>query len=265
MSCSMTTMVSVRFSSAISAASRAVPSRAETGGRLVEEQQPRLRGERDGDLERAALAVGEALGRDRARVPARPTRASTSAASSCAPESAPRSAMRRSRARAPPAARPARSRAPCSRRTGSSPGTSARCRGARSRAASAPVMSRAVEPHLAAVGLVAAGQHVEAGRLAGAVGPHDAGQPPGVERKRDVLEHDARRRSAYAGASPRTAPWLQAALPATSAGATGRCARRHACHAGDALGLEQHHRHEQQPVPEQPRRRCTRRAGRARG
>src|SRR5215218_1335576 len=43
----------------------------------------------------------------------------------------------------------------------------------------------------AAGGLHAAGQDVEEGRLAGAVRAHDAVQLAGLDRKRDVLEHDA--------------------------------------------------------------------------
>ena len=46
------------------------------------------------------------------------------------------------------------------------------------------------EDDLAAIGRVAPGQHVEASRLAGAVRPHDAGEPAFLERERDVLEHD---------------------------------------------------------------------------
>ena len=47
------------------------------------------------------------------------------------------------------------------------------------------------DAHRAAGGLQAAGQDVEAGRLAGAVRAHDAVQFAGLDRKRDVLEHDA--------------------------------------------------------------------------
>jgi len=43
--------------------------------------------------------------------------------------------------------------------------------------------------HRAAVGLEAAGQHVEAGGLARAVGAHDAGQLALVEIERDALQH----------------------------------------------------------------------------
>ena len=39
-------------------------------------------------------------------------------------------------------------------------------------------------------GAVAAGEDVEAGRLAGAVRAHDSRQPPLVERERDVLQDD---------------------------------------------------------------------------
>ena len=63
----MTTIVSVRLSSRTSSASRAVAVGAEAGSRLVEEQDARLGGERDADLERAAVAVGEA-GSRRGRV-----------------------------------------------------------------------------------------------------------------------------------------------------------------------------------------------------
>ncbi len=46
-----------------------------------------------------------------------------------------------------------------------------------------------LEHHAATIGPVAPGEHVEAGGLAGAVRPHDAGQPAFVEGKRHVLQH----------------------------------------------------------------------------
>ncbi len=49
----------------------------------------------------------------------------------------------------------------------------------------------AVEDDAPAVGAVEAGQAVEAGRLARAVRPHDAGQRPRLEREVDRLEDDA--------------------------------------------------------------------------
>ena len=82
MSCSMMTIVSCRFSSAIEVGEARGAFGAEAGGRLVEEQQARLGGERDGDLERAPLAVGQAAWRGACSLPARPTRASTAAACS---------------------------------------------------------------------------------------------------------------------------------------------------------------------------------------
>ena len=83
MSCSMMTIVSWRFSSRDQVGEPRGAFAAEAGGRLVEEQQARLGGERDGDLERAPLAVREA------RAPAR----------------APCRRGRRARAPPPPAAR----------------------------------------------------------------------------------------------------------------------------------------------------------------
>ena len=64
MSCSISTMVSERLSSAISARDARGGLGAQARGRLVEEQQARPRGERDADLERAPVAVGEVLGAD---------------------------------------------------------------------------------------------------------------------------------------------------------------------------------------------------------
>src|SRR5918995_1704400 len=47
----------------------------------------------------------------------------------------------------------------------------------------------AVENDPAAIRPIASGQHVEAGGLSGAVRAHDAGEPPRLEGKRDVLEN----------------------------------------------------------------------------
>ena len=61
MSCSMTTNVSVRLSSAIELGEPRGAFGAKSGGRLVEEQDARLGGERQRDLECAPLAVREIL------------------------------------------------------------------------------------------------------------------------------------------------------------------------------------------------------------
>ena len=113
------------------------------------------------------------------------------------------------------------------------------------------------EAHRAAVGRVAAGQHVEAGRLAGAVRAHDPRQPAFLEREAHVLQHDLVAEALVQVRWLQTAPWATPSLAgATPAPAAARVrsagARARLPDAGDALGLPQHHRHEQQPVPEQP-------------
>ena len=141
-------------------------ARRHAGGRLVHQQQPRLVGERNGELDALDVAIGEfAAGRSAAS--RMPTCASSSSARARA-ATPPDATARRSRARAR-SAPSARSRPPSSSRTSRRPGTCGRRRAARCCAARARRDCSAFEPDLAGVRRKLAVDHVEAGRLAGAV------------------------------------------------------------------------------------------------
>ena len=106
---------------------------------------------------------------------------------------------------------------------------------------------------LAAVGLVAAGQHVEAGGLAGAVRAHDARQAAGLEGERDVLQHDAvaEAQVQVLGLEQRHRLTSAAVAARRQAPACARACRRWNMPAMP-FGLEQHQRHEQQAEPQHP-------------
>ena len=176
MSCSMMTMVSLPLSCATSAASRCTPSqpRPEVGSSRNSSVGSAPSATRD--LQRAAVAIGQ---RSLARIIG-PSASPTVARISCG--------LLGKAGSARPAAR--RMSKPRARNAGSADGDVLahgelveqghdleRARdalGARSRCGLRPVMSSPSSTDRAALGLVAAGQHVEAGGLAGAVRPHDA-------------------------------------------------------------------------------------------
>ena len=137
------------------------------------------------DLERAPLAVGQVARAGACSLPARPTRASTAAACARRAASAPQVAPDVEAARgALAAARPARCRA---RESSSNRFMTWNEREMPVGAIAARRQAGDVlagEAHAAAIGRVAAGQHVEAGRLAGAVRAHDPRQLALLERER---------------------------------------------------------------------------------
>ena len=119
------------------------------GGRLVHQQQPRLVGERDRQLDALDVAVGQhAASRARPAPPCRPARAARPPRRGTAPRAGARSASTRAGVREQRHlhvldARSARRRSRRSGRCGRRPG-------ARSRAACRPTQFGAVEPHRAA-------------------------------------------------------------------------------------------------------------------
>ena len=207
MSCSIMTIVYRARSRRISWREIAGAVGAQPRGRLVEEQDARLGGERNGDLQGPALAIGQS----RRLLPGAVGKAHLIE-------------NRRWRPRSAPCPRtPCRRRASGACGTRAAPASRSRCTTvssnrfmiwnerddapvARCAAACRPVMSRPSKPDRAAIGRVVAGQDVEAGRLAGAVRPHDAVDLPFRKRQRDVLQHHAPRRNAYGCCRPRTAP-----------------------------------------------------------
>jgi hypothetical protein len=251
MSCSMTTIVSCRFSSATSSASRAVASAPEAGGRLVEEQEPRRGGERHRDLERPPLAVGEAPGAEvllAGEADARQHRGGMLLRRGIGAQVAPDVEAARphfgqgqdhvverravvEQVHRLERARDAAPRDPARRLAGD---------------------VDAGEAHRAAVGREPAGQHIEAGGLAGSVRTHDPRELALLELQAQVLQDDpvaealVQVRGFKEGharpLSPRSAaaPCRPDAHPAASA-------PRRLPDAGDAFRLDQHHRHEQRP------------------
>ncbi len=225
MSCSMTTIVSVRLSSAISSASRAVPSAPSPA---VGSSRNRMRG---------SVASASAISSARRSPYARSFAGA-------------RSVPRGRRARAAPAARScaapyradgrARRRTPRARIRGSATSTlssagvlieqadrlerARRRRGARSPRATAGDVG-AVEQHAAAIRRVVPRQQIEARRLAGTVGPHDARQRPSSNARSirsSTMRSPKRLCRALASKSAMSAACARAPV-------AGRC-RRNSCH-----------------------------------
>ena len=255
---------------AISSVSRARAFGAQPGGRLVEEQQARLR--RPAPRRSPARGARRRTGACTARAPCRPGRRAP----------APRRPRRAPRRRGPGRASVDQ---PRSRTAGSAIRTLSMALSSSNRFMiwnERDMPLRAIcarrqagdvlagEADAAAVGPVAAGQHVEAGGLAGAVGAHDAGQLAFLEGQRDVLQHHLVAEALVQAAWPRTAPCsglLGACRRGMRAAGRGRAAPRAPGlpGAGHAFGLEQHHGHEQQARTRAARSRCRRPAGRAPG
>ena len=175
----------------MSAATRAMPSAPRPGRGLVEEQQARAGGEGDADLERAAVAVGKAL----------------RAHAFLAGEAHVGERAHRARLRVRPGAAASRNGS-WARARNSGVATiafssadvvveqvhdleGARDAAPRDGARRQPGDVLAREGDAPGVGLVAAGEHVEAGGLAGAVGTHDPVDLALVHLEAHVLEHHA--------------------------------------------------------------------------
>ena len=200
MSCSMTTIVSCRFSSPTSSASRAVASAPSPAVGSSRNSRRGSAASATRDLERAPLAVGQALRAAARSLPARPTlRQHRRPPAARRAESA-----RRSRQTSKPRAAHARQRDQhvVERRVVVEQVHDWNEREMPLRAISARRQAGDVvagEAHRAAVGRVAAGEHVEAGGLAGAVRTHDPRQLALLERERSGPAGRPGRRSACAG------------------------------------------------------------------
>ena len=257
MSCSIATMVSLPFRRPTSAASRCTPSepRPEVGS--SRQSSARALRERDGDLERPAIAIGEILcaglglvGKpDLGKHLARGVRKAR--------------CRRRRAAHVKTAGAKRRQRRPSTFSRAVNSSNSVMIWNERATPfARDPVRAEAghvlaVEPDRAAARLHPAGEDVEEGGLAGAVRPHHAVQFARAHRKVDALQHHAVAEAdmhAMASISAIARLRTTAASPSAPAGASARgmlpnsgCER-----AGDALGPEQDDRDEQQPELQHP-------------
>ena len=187
-------------------------ARRHAGGRLVHQQQARPVGQRDRQLDALDVAVGQHAA-SRAR-PAPPCRRCASSASASPRELR---ARRRARSRSTPARRARAAPSARSRRTVSEAKVSAiwNVRPTPWRQiASRPQADQlaAGERHRAGVGRELAADHVEAGRLAGAVRADQRQHLAGGERRSSRRRPRGRRRTPSTDRAPRAA--LRAALDA---------------------------------------------------